>query len=350
MSRPAGLDEGDDEVFMRAALDISSEARRRSSPNPWVGCALVDGSGELVSVGATEPPGGRHAEVVALDLAGKRARGATLYVTLEPCAHEGRTAACAERIVAAGVGRVVLGTLDPDERVRGRGVARLSGAGIEVRSGVLRGEVEEYLRPYLTHRRSGRPFVVLKLAATLDGRIAAPDGTSRWITGRSARRDAHELRADSDAVMVGAGTVRRDDPELTVRLGANDAPAERQPLRVVLGRAGKRARVQPALELSGDPRGVLDDLGRRGVLQLLVEGGAEVAFELHRLGLVDRYVVYVAPVVLGGDDGVPLLSGPGAATMAGALRGRFASVRALGADVRLDFVPERAGGARTAPE
>ncbi len=318
---------------MAEALKDSRAARRRASPNPWVGCVVVGPSGEILGRGATEPPGGAHAEVLALAMAGARAKGGTAYVTLEPCAHRGRTPPCTEALAGAGVRRVVCGVLDPDPNVSGAGLAALAGAGIETASGVLAGAVEELLRPYLTHRRSGRPFVVLKLAATMDGRLAARDGSSRWITGETARRDAHELRADSDAVLVGAGTVRRDDPELTVRF----VDVARQPLRVVLGEATAGARVQPALELTGDPRGVLDELGRRGVLQLLVEGGSRVAGELHRLGLVNRYVFYLAPCLLGGSDGVPLFAGEGSPTMAEAWRGRIVSVERLGEDLRVDL-------------
>lgn len=327
---------------MRRALAASAAARRRSSPNPWVGCVVVSEGGEVVGEGATEPPGGRHAEVVALEVAGEAARGGTLYVTLEPCSHEGRTPPCVGRLQEAGLARVVVGVNDPDPRVAGEGISYLERAGIEVATGVLAGEVEDNLAPYLAHRRSGRPYVVLKLALTLDGRLAAPDGSSKWITGKEARADAHELRADSDAVLVGAGTVRADDPELTARLEGE--PAGRQPLRVVLGRAPSEARLRPALELSGDLRGVLDELGRRGVMQLLVEGGAAVAGDFHRSGLVDRYVFYLAPALLGGEDGRPAFAGPGAATMAEAFRGELVAVRRLGPDLRVDLVRLPAGG------
>src|SRR5438270_18188 len=173
----------------------------------------------------------------------------------------------------------------------------------------------------------------LKLAASLDGRIAAPDGASRWITGDEARADAHRLRAESDAVLVGAGTVKADDPELTVRL----VPAARQPLRVVLGRAPAGARCQPALELGGDLADVLDELGRRDVLQLLVEGGAHVAGAFHRAGLVDRYIFYIAPALFGGDDARPMFAGAGAATMADVWRGHIVSVERLGDDLRVEL-------------
>jgi diaminohydroxyphosphoribosylaminopyrimidine deaminase/5-amino-6-(5-phosphoribosylamino)uracil reductase len=270
---------------------------------------------------------------VALTAAGREAEGATLYTTLEPCAHHGRTPPCVDAVLEARVSRVVVGLLDPDPQVSGRGVARLEEAGVEVAVGVGADEVEEQLAPYLKHRRTGRPWVVLKLAATLDGRTAAPDGSSRWITGDEARLDAHRLRARSDAVLVGAGTVRADDPRLTARI--DPAPA-RQPLRVVLGRAPEDARVRPAVELSGDLGEVLDDLGGRGVLQLLVEGGARVAHDFHAAGLVDRYVLYLAPALFGGDDGAPLFAGPGAATIDGLWRGRLVSVDRVGADLRME--------------
>ena len=318
---------------MAEAIALGASVRPWTSPNPWVGCVLVPDGGGPAFEGATEPPGGRHAEAVALDLAGEDARGATAYVTLEPCAHHGRTPPCADALVEAGVRRVVVATEDPDPRVDGQGIARLRAAGIPVELGVGRSEAEGLLSPYLKHRRSGRPWVVLKLAATLDGRTAAPDGTSRWITGPAARADAHALRAESDAVAVGAGTVRADDPSLTVR----DAGG-RDPLRVVLGRLPPGARVAPALEHTGPLDDLLDRLGRRDVLQLLVEGGPRVAHAFHSARLVDRYVVYLAPALLGGDDGLPLLAGAGAPTMGEVWRGRLAGVRELGGDVRIDVL------------
>jgi len=260
--------------------------------------------------------------------------GATAYVTLEPCNHHGRTPPCADALIDAGVARVVVGVADPDPQVRGGGIERLRAAGVEVTTGVAADVVTELLAPYVRHRETGRPYVVLKLAASLDGRTAAPDGTSRWITGDAARADAHRLRAESDAVLVGAGTVRADDPALTVRHVRG-----RDPLRVVLGKAPPGAKVHPALELAGDLGDVLDELGRRDVIQLLVEGGATVAGEFHRAGLVDRYVVYLAPVLFGGDDAAGLFTGSGASTMADVWRGRIAGVRQLGDDIRVDLVP-----------
>lgn len=332
-----GADPGDeDATWMAEAVAVARDVRTRTSPNPWVGCVVVPGAGAgpegPVYVGATEPPGGPHAEAVALDLAGPGARGATVYVTLEPCSHTGRTPPCADALINAGVARVVVGIEDPDVRVRGAGLRRLRDAGVQVKVGVLAEEVSAVLAPYIKHRLTGRPWVVLKLASTLDGGTAAPDGTSQWITGPEARADAHRLRAESDAVLVGAGTVRADDPSLTVRLAEG-----RDPLRVVLGAAPPGALVHPALELSGDLTGVLDQLGDRGVLQVLVEGGATVAHRFHREGLVDRYVLYLAPALFGGDDARSLFAGRGAPTIADVWRGRLVDVRRLGADLRVEL-------------
>jgi diaminohydroxyphosphoribosylaminopyrimidine deaminase / 5-amino-6-(5-phosphoribosylamino)uracil reductase len=335
-----GTKGGEDLARMRLAIATAEGVRGRTSPNPWVGAVVVPTAGSTSFTGATAPPGGPHAEVEALRAAGERARGGTLYVTLEPCAHQGRTPPCSDAIVAAGIRRVVVAMEDPDPLVQGAGVAALRVAGVEVDVGTAADEVAEQLAAYRHHRTTGRPWVVLKLAATLDGRSAAPDGTSRWITGEAARLDAHRLRARSDAVLVGAGTVRADDPRLTVRLPVDDplfrGPDE-QPLRVVLGTPPPGAAVEPALALSGDLGGVLDELGGRGVLQVLVEGGARVAREFHVADLVDRYVLYLAPALFGGSDARPLFDGPGATTMADLWRGELRSLTSLDGDVRLEL-------------
>jgi diaminohydroxyphosphoribosylaminopyrimidine deaminase/5-amino-6-(5-phosphoribosylamino)uracil reductase len=223
---------------------------------------------------------------------------------------------------------------DPDTHVAGQGVEQLRAAGVAVDVGVCSGEVRAQLAPYVKHRTTGRPWVLLKLAASLDGRTAAPDGSSQWISGSKARADAHRLRAESDAVIVGAGTVRADDPSLTVR----DADGE-DPLRVVLGQAPAGARVHPCVELEGPLPDVLDELGRRGVVQAMVEGGATVAGAFHREGLVDRYVLYLAPALFGGDDARPLLSGPGAPTIDDLWRGRITNVEQLGDDLKVELEP-----------
>jgi diaminohydroxyphosphoribosylaminopyrimidine deaminase/5-amino-6-(5-phosphoribosylamino)uracil reductase len=328
---PGPGDQGKDLDAMGRALALAASVRTRTAPNPWVGCVVV--AGDQTFEGATQPPGGFHAEVVALAAAGAHAHGATLYSTLEPCAHHGLTPPCTGTIVAAGVARVVVAVLDPDPRVSGRGVEELRAAGIEVTVGVAAEEAAELLAPYLKHRRTGRPWVVLKLAATLDGRIAAPDGTSRWLTGAEARADAHRLRAASDAILVGAGTVRSDDPQLTVRI---DPEPDRQPVRVVLGKAPDGARVLPAMEMNGEPAAVLDELGAQGILQVLVEGGATVAHAFHHDRMVDRYVVYLAPALFGGNDAVPMFAGAGASRMDDLWRGRLVSVTRLGDDLRVE--------------
>jgi diaminohydroxyphosphoribosylaminopyrimidine deaminase/5-amino-6-(5-phosphoribosylamino)uracil reductase len=327
---------------MARAVEAAESVQGRTSPNPWVGAVVVpEGSHDpLCFVGATAPPGGPHAEVSALRAAGEQARSGTLYVTLEPCAHHGRTPPCTEAILASGVRRVVVAITDPDPRVDGAGIAALRSAGVDVEVGVGEEVVSDQLAPYVKHRRTGRPWVVLKLAATLDGGTAAPDGTSQWITGEEARRDAHHLRSRSDAVLVGAGTVRTDDPALTVRLPRDDpwfrGPDE-QPLRVVLGTVPTGAAVAPALELAGDLAGVLDELGRRDVLSVLVEGGAKVAHAFHASGLVDRYVLYLAPAFFGGGDARPLFDGPGAPSMDRLWRGSLHSVTSLGGDLRVEL-------------
>lgn len=334
-----------DEQHMAQAIALAAAARTRTAPNPWVGVVLATSDDERHG-GATEPPGGRHAEVVALDAAraaGSPTVGATAYTTLEPCAHTGRTGPCADALVEAGVARVVVGVLDPDTHVAGRGVERLRAAGVAVDVGCREDEVTAQLAPYLHHRRTGRPYVVLKLAATLDGRTAAADGTSQWITGPEARADAHRLRAESQAIVVGAGTVVADDPTLTTRLV--DGP---DPRRVVLGRVSDGARVHPCTEWTeadGDLVALLDRLGADGVLQVLVEGGAAVAGSFHRAGLVDRYVLYLAPALAGGDDAPGLFRGPGVASVGDLWRGEVAAVTSLGADLRVDVRPLAEGAA-----
>jgi len=323
----------DDSEAMQRAIGLAEAVHGTTSPNPWVGCVIESVDGQVFE-GATSPAGGPHAEAVALAAAGDAARGATLWVTLEPCMHQGRTPPCTDAIIAAGVRRVVVAIVDPDRQVFGGGIEVLDDAGIEVVVGVHAEDVRRQLAPYIKHRETGRPWVVLKLAASLDGRTAAPDGTSQWITGGGARADSHALRAECDAIVVGAGTVRADDPSLTVRHGAG-----RDPLRVVLGSAPPTAKVHPALEFKGALEDLLDELGRRGVIQVLVEGGASVAGDFHRARLVDKYVLYVAPTLFGGDDGRPVFAGPGAATIADAWRGRMVHVARVGDDLRIDLEP-----------
>lgn len=330
-----------DRECMTRAIAAAARVRCATSPNPWVGAVIRTPDGQMFE-GATEAPGGAHAEIVALRKAGDAARGATLYVTLEPCTHTGRTGPCAAAIVEAGIERVVIGVEDPDPLVVGAGVPFLREAGLDVTLGVQAEQVTGQLAAYLKHRRTGRPYVVLKLAATLDGGTAAPNGTSKWITSPEARADGHRLRAESDAILVGAGTIRRDDPSLTVRDYRPPALPDGRgadPLRVVLGSVDPDANVQPCYATSGPLVDVLDDLGSKGVLQLLVEGGAKVAGEFHRLGLVDRYVIYVAPALFGGEDARGLFAGNGAWDMSELRRGRFVAIERVGVDLRVEMVP-----------
>jgi len=327
---------------MGQAIDAAAASRRLVSPRPWVGAVVVpaDRPEHPGFAGATQGRTGPHAEVVALLAAGAEAAGSTLYSTLEPCSHHGRTGPCTQAIIDAGVARVVVALVDPDPKVAGSGLAELRAAGIDVEAGVSAAEVEQQLLPYLVHRRTGRPYVLLKLAATLDGRTAAPDGSSQWITGAEARLDAHRLRADSDVILAGAGTIRADDPALTARLPEGElADGFAQPTRVVLGRAPRAARARPLVERSGTPAEVLDDLGAQGALQVLIEGGAAVAHDFHAAGLVDRYVVYLAPALFGGDDARGLFAGTGAPTIDDVWRGRIDAVTRLGGDLRVDLLP-----------
>ena len=325
---------------MGQAINAAATVRRRVAPRPWVGAVVVpaENSEHAGFEGATDGRTGPHAEVVALAAAGEAAKGSTLYVTLEPCSHYGLTPPCADAVISAGVSRVVIALVDPDPKVAGQGIDRLRAAGIDVEVGCRADEVSHQLAPYLHHRSTGRPFVVLKLASTLDGRTAAPDRSSQWITSDDARLDSHRLRADSDAILVGAGTVRSDNPSLSVRLPESErGPDDTEPLRIVLGSAPEAAAMRPCLEMSGDLGAVLDDLGARGILQLMVEGGATVAQAFHEAGLVDRYVLYVAPAFFGGDDAIGLFSGPGAPTIDQLWRGRIVDVARVGDDLRLEI-------------
>jgi diaminohydroxyphosphoribosylaminopyrimidine deaminase/5-amino-6-(5-phosphoribosylamino)uracil reductase len=321
-----------DHDYMMKAIEAASLVRLHTSPNPWVGCVIVTTNGQ-VFVGSTEAPGGRHAEVVALDAARAAladTQGATVFTTLEPCSHHGRTGPCTEALISAGVSRVVSAITDPDQLVGGQGFAALRSAGVTVDTGLCADLVTEQLRPYLHHRITSRPFVILKLASTLDGRTAAVDGSSQWITGDEARTAAHQLRAESDAIVVGSGTVRRDNPTLTTRLV--DGPS---PRRVVLGKAPEQANVHPCLEWDKSLCELLDSLGNEGVLQLMVEGGATVASSFHQQNLVDRYVLYVAPAFMGGNDGAPLFNGESAPSMQQLWRGTLRNVRQLGSDIEV---------------
>ena len=343
------------EDLMRRAISVAT-GTPRPSPNPRVGALVLDTTGALVGEAGHHGPSTDHAEAAALRQAGGRARGGTLIVTLEPCDHHGRTPPCTDAIIESGVVRVVYAATDPDPIVDGRGAARLAAAGIELIAGVLAAEAEAADPSYFHHRRTGRPLVTLKTAMTLDGQVAAADGTSQWITGLEARADAHALRAGSDAVLVGSGTVIADDPRLTVRLPGYAGP---QPIAVVV--AGSRplpadaavfarkalvyspAAADLAAEVVAAPGedGAVDlhvmlrDLGGRGFLDVLVEGGPTLSRSLLDAGLVDRAVTYVGAAIAGG-AGQSGFAGE-FPTIAAARPARIDDVQRLGPDVRIDF-------------
>ena len=331
---------------MRDAIAAAERARGRTSPNPPVGCLILDAGGEVVGVGATEPPPGWHAEVVALRQAGERARGGTAVVTLEPCAHHGRTPPCTGALVAAGV-RTVHYAVDEPNPVAGGGAGVLRANGVTVHGGLLRAEVQRGpLRAWLHAVRTGTPHVTWKFAATLDGRVAAADGTSRWISSAQSRADVHAIRAKADAVVVGTGTALADDPALTVR-DEHGTPAGRQPLRVVVGKRDLPGTARlltdgaaPTLRLAThDPHEVLRALADRGVVDVLLEGGPTLAGAFLEAGCVHRVIGYLAPSLLG--DGPAALAGAGVTTIDGALRLEIEDVSMIGPDVRIIAAPRR---------
>jgi diaminohydroxyphosphoribosylaminopyrimidine deaminase/5-amino-6-(5-phosphoribosylamino)uracil reductase len=274
---------------MEAAVALGERGRGRAAPNPNVGCIVVS-AGVVVGRGWTQPGGRPHAEAMALEEAGEAARGASLYVTLEPCAHrDGRGPACADLIVGAGIARAFVALQDPDERTDGAGIDRLRAAGIEVSVGVGAAEAERSLAGFLTRRRLGRPFVTLKLAMSLDGKIALPSGQSRWITGEDARAHAHLERARADMILVGRGTYEADRPALDVRLPGIE---DRSPRKALLTRGGD----VEGWERLDRPEAVF---GLQGVNDLLVEGGSATASAFLAADLVDRILIYRAPVLIG---------------------------------------------------
>ncbi|HSL11504.1 MAG TPA: bifunctional diaminohydroxyphosphoribosylaminopyrimidine deaminase/5-amino-6-(5-phosphoribosylamino)uracil reductase RibD [Actinomycetota bacterium] len=362
------------EAHMRGALALAERGWGRVSPNPMVGAVALDRNGDVVGEGWHEGPGTPHAEVMALREAGDRARGGTLVVTLEPCNHAGRTGPCANALIDAGVAHVVVATPDVNPDVRGGGAETLRSAGIGVQVGVLADEARRLNAAFERHVTTGRPYVVLKSAASLDGRTAASDGSSRWITSDEARADAHRLRAWSDAVVVGAGTAIADDPSLTVRVPGLEAA--RPPLRVVVDATGRVSvprrlfdRAAPTLvatthrapddrigawEAAGAEVLVLDDdggtvaleplleaLGKRDVQGVLVEGGATLAWSFVRDRLVDRVVVYLAPKLVGGASAPGILAGDGFAPIAAALAVRFTAVTPMGPDLKVEADVQR---------
>ena len=336
---------------MRRAITLAARGLGHTSPNPAVGCVILDPAGAVAGEGWHSRAGGPHAEIEALRRAGDRARGGTAVVTLEPCNHTGRTGPCAQALLDAGVARVVVAVPDPNQAASG-GTETLRAAGIDVEIGVLEAKAAAGNVAWLTSVRTGRPYLTWKFAATLDGRSAAADGTSRWITGPEARADVHRLRARVDTIVAGVGTVLADDPELTVRLPGHDA---HQPLRVVVDSAGRTpagARVRDgaaetwiatAAEVGAGPDGRVDlpklfaALHARGSRSVLLEGGPTLAGAALRAGLVDRVVGYLAPALLGA--GPAALGEAGISTIGQALRLDVTDVTVIGTDVRITATP-----------
>ncbi|HMB70744.1 MAG TPA: bifunctional diaminohydroxyphosphoribosylaminopyrimidine deaminase/5-amino-6-(5-phosphoribosylamino)uracil reductase RibD [bacterium] len=362
--RPAS---GDDRRFLGRALELAARARGRTSPNPLVGAVLVK-DGEVVGEGWHVRAGEPHAEAIALAKAGDAARGATLYVTLEPCSHRGRTGPCAPAVAAAEVARVVSAMEDPDPRVRGGGHELLREAGVRVEVGMLAEEAERLNAEYLHRVRTGRAFGVLKAAVTLDGRLAADGGDSRWITGEEARARAHELRDRYDAVMIGRGTLERDDPRLDVRIPGDrrdpvvvvvDSALSGPPVRNLWDRAKDGAQVIVAstdrapedreatlrdhgvevLRTDASPEGrvalpeLFGRLAERGLNSVLIEGGEALHTAALAAGVIERAHVFVAPVILGGNEGPRLVGDLGFRRVADGVRLRDVEVETLGEDV-----------------
>jgi diaminohydroxyphosphoribosylaminopyrimidine deaminase/5-amino-6-(5-phosphoribosylamino)uracil reductase len=351
---------------MRRALRLAARARGQTMPNPMVGAVLVK-EGQVVGEGYHRRPGEPHAEVLALRAAGDAARGATLYVTLEPCAHYGRTPPCCEAVIAAEISRVVVAMGDPFPKVAGRGIDAIRAAGIPVEVGLLEAEARRLNEVYLKWVTRGLPWVTLKCAMTLDGKIATRTGDSRWVTGEQARAYVHRLRAEHDAIMVGIGTVRADDPLLTAR-----GRRKRNPLRVIvdaraeldpgsqivctlrevptlvattsaapgerverLREAGAVVELLPDNNSRVDLPALMAELARLSVTSVLLEGGAELTASMLAAGLVDKAIVFIAPKLVGGRDAPGPVGGEGVARVADALPVREVTFRRFGADFAL---------------
>lgn len=367
-----------DEVFMARALELAARGLGRTSPNPAVGAVVVR-DGEIVGEGFHERAGGLHAEPLALAQAGERARGATIYVSLEPCCHRGRTPPCTEAIIRAGIRRVVYACEDCDDRCAGEGARTLTRAGIETACGPLAEQARRLNEAYFKHKRTGLPFLTLKLALSLDGKTATAEGDSRWITGPAARERVHRMRDRSDAVMVGIKTVLADDPALTTRLpeGGKDAlrvvvdsgahtpptarviagggppgcvvavsaPAPQEPVAAI-ERAGAEALILPLADyndgsgrLGVDLRALMIALGRRDIMSILLEGGPTLAAGAVCAGIVDKFMLFCAPLLIGGTDAPPALGDLGVMKLAEAPRLRITAVERVGEDILVEAYP-----------
>lgn len=364
-----------DQHFMQMALGLAVKGEGFTSPNPMVGAVVVKDD-KVVGSGFHETVGGPHAEVNALSAAGKLAAGSTLYVTLEPCNHTGRTPPCTEKILSAGISRVVVAMPDPNQHVTGGGSEYLKQCGLEVISGVCEQQARKQNEAFIKYITTAKPFVIAKCAATLDGRIATRTGDSKWVTGEAARRHVHRLRHAVDAIMVGINTVNRDDPSLTTRLEdrrANDpiriildthlsiepharvlqqdsavdtivvaGPGAEQNKKTVLEKAGARVIEAPLKNSRIDLASLMQQLGAMGITSLLVEGGGRVLASAFKAGVVDKVLFFYAPKILGGDDGVPICSGPGPELMSQSLSIKDISVLRFDDDILIEGYVEKA--------
>lgn len=358
-----------DASYMQMALDLAVQGRGCTSPNPMVGAVVVK-NGVVVGQGYHQFAGGAHAEVHAIDAAGAAARDATLYVNLEPCNHSGRTPPCTHKIVAAGLRRVVIAMRDPNPQVAGGGAEFLESQGVETACGVCEEQARELNEVFIKYIRTGRPFVTAKCAATLDGRMAARTGDSKWVTGEESRAFVHELRHAVDAIMVGVGTIAADDPLLTTRLKGRPS---KDPIRIILDTrlrtaptarvvnhaseaetllvVGKEAPASARVRISakgvrvidGETREglldldrLMDQLGRMGVTSILIEGGGRTLGSAFRAGIVDKVCFFYAPLLAGGDDGIPICRGAGAETMRDCIRLDRIRTRRFGDDVMIE--------------
>jgi len=362
----------DDKQYMKMALDLAAKGLGYTSPNPMVGAVIVKDN-KVVGKGFHQAAGQAHAEVNAIDDAGTSAEGATLYVNLEPCNHTGRTPPCTEKILAAGISRVVVAIKDPNPDVRGGGVAYLTGRGVNVTVGVCENEARQLNEIFIKYSKTKRPFAIIKCAATLDGRIATRTGDSRWVTGEASRNFVHQLRHAVDAIMVGIDTVVKDDPSLTTRLSGDLPDKSRDSVRVVLDtrlripEAAKLLRLESdsdtliitGPDVSGDKKtriekkgakvmeapvkdgmidlnGLMDNLGALELTSLLIEGGSRVIASVLAAGIADKIIFFYAPKILGGDDGVPICQGPGPELMDQSIPVKDVQVRRFGDDVMIE--------------
>lgn len=360
-----------DQYYMQLALDLAASAKGKTNPNPLVGAVIVK-DGSIVGTGLHHKAGEPHAEVHAFRMAGEHAKDATLYVTLEPCSHFGKTPPCANLVKESGVKRVIVAMQDPNPSVAGRGIQLLRDAGIDVEVGILEAQARRLNERFIHNMLTSRPFVISKFAMTLDGKIATYSGHSQWITGEEARRNVHELRDEVDAILVGVGTVLKDNPALTTRLQERTG---KNPIRIVLDRElrtpldaqivqtdeaktiivtaeGQQQRASafenlgvellyvPVIDHKLDLHVMLDELYKRGITDLLVEGGGEVNASFLRHGLIQKFLVYVAPKMLGGRNSITPFKGDDVETIDAALLLQFAEVDKIGEDLRITAYPK----------